>query len=67
MRASHGEARRGDASSLPSSLSSAAANQVQLLTDLLQFHAATYMDNVIVGIPQALQKSSCPMKVSVRE
>ncbi|OJA19039.1 hypothetical protein AZE42_11240 [Rhizopogon vesiculosus] len=28
------------------------------------FHAATYMDNNIVGIPQALQKSSHPAKVS---
>ena len=27
-----------------------------------QFHVATYMDNDIVGIPQALQKSSRPVK-----
>ncbi|KAK4688584.1 DNA-directed RNA polymerase II subunit RPB1, partial [Tremellales sp. Uapishka_1] len=30
--------------------------------DLLQFHVATYMDNDIAGIPQALQKSGRPVK-----
>ncbi|KAH9982072.1 beta and beta-prime subunits of DNA dependent RNA-polymerase [Lactifluus volemus] len=29
---------------------------------LLQFHVATYMDNDIAGIPQALQKSGRPVK-----
>ena len=29
--------------------------------DLLQFHVATYMDNDIAGIPQALQKSGRPV------
>ncbi|KIK66076.1 hypothetical protein GYMLUDRAFT_38551 [Collybiopsis luxurians FD-317 M1] len=29
---------------------------------LLQFHVATYMDNSIAGIPQALQKSGRPVK-----
>ncbi|KAF7333371.1 DNA-directed RNA polymerase subunit [Mycena venus] len=29
---------------------------------LLQFHVATYMDNDIAGIPQALQKSGRPIK-----
>ncbi|KAF8584960.1 beta and beta-prime subunits of DNA dependent RNA-polymerase [Ramaria rubella] len=29
---------------------------------LLQFHVATYMDNDIAGIPQALQKSGRPLK-----
>src|ERR1700733_1665673 len=28
----------------------------------LQFHVATYMDNNIAGIPQALQKSERPVK-----
>lgn len=28
----------------------------------LQFHVATYMDNDIAGIPQALQKSGRPVK-----
>jgi DNA-directed RNA polymerase II subunit RPB1 len=31
--------------------------------DLLQFHVATYMDNDIAGIPQALQKSGRPVSV----
>lgn len=30
--------------------------------DLLQFHVATYMDNDIAGIPQAMQKSGRPVK-----
>lgn len=30
--------------------------------DLLQFHCATYMDNDIAGIPQAMQKSGRPVK-----
>jgi len=29
-----------------------------------QFHVATYMDNVIAGIPQALQKSGRPIKAT---
>ena len=29
---------------------------------MLQFHVATYMDNDIAGIPQALQKSGRPVK-----
>ena len=29
---------------------------------LVQFHVATYMDNDIVGIPQALQMSRRPVK-----
>lgn len=29
---------------------------------LLQFHVATYMDNDIAGIPQAMQKSGRPIK-----
>jgi DNA-directed RNA polymerase II subunit RPB1 len=28
----------------------------------VQFHVATYMDNDIAGIPQALQKSGRPVK-----
>ena len=31
--------------------------------DLLQFHVATYMDNDIAGLPQALQKSGRPVRV----
>ncbi|KAJ9648235.1 DNA-directed RNA polymerase II core subunit rpo21 [Coniosporium tulheliwenetii] len=30
--------------------------------DLLQYHVATFMDNDIAGIPQALQKSGRPLK-----
>ncbi len=30
--------------------------------DLLQFHVATYMDNDIAGLPQALQKSGRPVR-----
>lgn len=30
--------------------------------DLLQYHVATYMDNDIAGIPQAMQKSGRPVK-----
>jgi DNA-directed RNA polymerase beta' subunit len=37
-------------------------NKVLLLTGWLQFHVATYMDNDIAGIPQALQKSGRPVK-----
>ncbi|TFY53851.1 hypothetical protein EVG20_g9946 [Dentipellis fragilis] len=33
-----------------------------LFEQLLQFHVATYMDNDIAGIPQALQKCGCPVK-----
>ena len=32
------------------------------LSDFSQFHVATYMDNDIAGIPQALQKSGRPVK-----
>lgn len=31
--------------------------------DLLQFHIATYMDNDIAGLPQALQKSGRPVRL----
>ncbi|KAL8656362.1 MAG: hypothetical protein Q9210_000289 [Variospora velana] len=34
----------------------------QEFENLLQFHVATYMDNNIAGLPQALQKSGRPVK-----
>ena len=40
----------------------APAHIVTDLEQLLQFHVATYMDNDIAGIPQALQKSGRPVK-----
>ncbi|KAF5382837.1 hypothetical protein D9757_007304 [Collybiopsis confluens] len=40
----------------------APAHVISELEELLQFHVATYMDNNIVGIPQALQKSGRPVK-----
>ena len=38
------------------------AHVVQEFENLLQFHVATYMDNDIAGLPQALQKSGRPVK-----
>ncbi|KAL8870861.1 MAG: hypothetical protein Q9174_003190 [Haloplaca sp. 1 TL-2023] len=35
---------------------------IQEFENLLQFHVATYMDNNIAGLPQALQKSGRPVK-----
>lgn len=40
----------------------APAHIVGEFEDLLQFHCATYMDNDIAGIPQAMQKSGRPVK-----
>ncbi|KAJ7724988.1 DNA-directed RNA polymerase II, subunit 1 [Mycena maculata] len=38
------------------------AHVITEFEQLLQFHVATYMDNDIAGIPQALQKSGRPVK-----
>ncbi|TGZ83703.1 beta and beta-prime subunits of DNA dependent RNA-polymerase [Ascodesmis nigricans] len=38
------------------------AHIVSEFEQLLQFHVATYMDNDIAGVPQALQKSGRPVK-----
>ncbi|KAH7330647.1 beta and beta-prime subunits of DNA dependent RNA-polymerase [Rhizoctonia solani] len=38
------------------------AHVISEFEQLLQFHVATYMDNDIAGIPQALQKSGRPVK-----
>lgn len=38
------------------------AHILQDFEQLLQYHVATYMDNDIAGIPQALQKSGRPVK-----
>jgi DNA-directed RNA polymerase II subunit RPB1 len=38
------------------------AHIINEFEQLLQFHVATYMDNDIAGIPQALQKSGRPVK-----
>ncbi|KAL6301005.1 beta and beta-prime subunits of DNA dependent RNA-polymerase [Sparassis latifolia] len=40
----------------------APAHVITEFEQLLQFHVATYMDNDIAGIPQALQKSGRPVK-----
>ncbi|KAF7426730.1 DNA-directed RNA polymerase II subunit rpb1 [Pleurotus ostreatus] len=40
----------------------APAHVISEFEQLLQFHVATYMDNDIAGIPQALQKSGRPVK-----
>ncbi|KAF7371316.1 DNA-directed RNA polymerase subunit [Mycena sanguinolenta] len=40
----------------------APAHVIAEYEQLLQFHVATYMDNDIAGIPQALQKSGRPVK-----
>lgn len=40
----------------------APAHIVDEFEDVLQYHTATYMDNDIAGIPQALQKSGRPVK-----
>ncbi|KAL9612918.1 MAG: hypothetical protein Q9167_002501 [Letrouitia subvulpina] len=40
----------------------APAHIVSEFEQLLQFHVATYMDNDIAGLPQALQKSGRPVK-----
>jgi hypothetical protein len=40
----------------------APAHIVSEFEDLLQFHCATYMDNDIAGVPQALQKTGRPVK-----
>ncbi|KAL1747355.1 hypothetical protein HDZ31DRAFT_32193 [Schizophyllum fasciatum] len=40
----------------------APAHVVNEFEQLLQFHVATYMDNDIAGIPQAMQKSGRPIK-----
>ncbi|KAI0757559.1 beta and beta-prime subunits of DNA dependent RNA-polymerase [Daedaleopsis nitida] len=40
----------------------APAHVINEFEQLLQFHVATYMDNDIAGIPQALQKSGRPVK-----
>lgn len=40
----------------------APAHIITEFEQLLQFHVATYMDNDIAGIPQALQKSGRPVK-----
>ncbi|KAH6917740.1 RNA polymerase II largest subunit, partial [Coprinopsis sp. MPI-PUGE-AT-0042] len=40
----------------------APAHIISEYEQLLQFHVATYMDNDIAGIPQALQKSGRPVK-----
>ncbi|TRM62440.1 hypothetical protein BD626DRAFT_499229 [Schizophyllum amplum] len=40
----------------------APAHVVSEFEQLLQFHVATYMDNDIAGIPQAMQKSGRPIK-----
>ncbi|KAF5323647.1 hypothetical protein D9758_017141 [Tetrapyrgos nigripes] len=40
----------------------APAHVIAEFEQLLQFHVATYMDNDIAGIPQALQKSGHPVK-----
>ncbi|PPQ63539.1 hypothetical protein CVT24_004769 [Panaeolus cyanescens] len=40
----------------------APAHIISEFEQLLQFHVATYMDNDIAGIPQALQKSGRPVK-----
>ncbi|KAF8737375.1 hypothetical protein AX14_012969 [Amanita brunnescens Koide BX004] len=40
----------------------APAHVINEFEQLLQFHVATYMDNDIAGVPQALQKSGRPVK-----
>ncbi|KAI0075928.1 beta and beta-prime subunits of DNA dependent RNA-polymerase [Panus rudis PR-1116 ss-1] len=40
----------------------APAHVITEFEQLLQFHVATYMDNDIAGIPQAMQKSGRPIK-----
>ncbi|KAJ7596384.1 DNA-directed RNA polymerase II, subunit 1 [Mycena floridula] len=40
----------------------APAHVITEFEQLLQFHVATYMDNDIAGVPQALQKSGRPVK-----
>jgi DNA-directed RNA polymerase II subunit RPB1 len=40
------------------------AHVIAEFENLLQYHVATYMDNDISGIPQALQKSGRPVNVS---
>lgn len=40
----------------------APAHIISEFEQLLQFHVATYMDNDIAGVPQALQKSGRPVK-----
>jgi DNA-directed RNA polymerase II subunit RPB1 len=40
----------------------APAHIMEEFAQLMQFHVATYMDNDIAGIPQAMQKSGRPLK-----